>query len=88
MLKPEHKAAVDKLTLEHNGKKLNPKGMLKPNVMIKKVLAQRLMAMPDDQLQALKGLMTADTAPAIKALLPELGSLIDKQQGAAGGTAG
>lgn len=86
MLKPEHQAAVDKyLSTDHKGKAIDKKALLKPNQMIGKALMARMMSMTDEQRQAIKGILTPQTADALKILLPELGKLID--QGVAGGTA-
>lgn len=86
-LQPEHQAAVDKyISTDHKGKPINKAALLKPNPMIAKALMARMMSMSDEQRQAIKGILTAQSADALKVLLPELGKLID--QGVAGGQAG
>lgn len=89
MLQPEHKAKLQSFVSEHNGKKLDPAKMMKANPMIAKILIARFMGMTDAQQQAIKGILTPDTADALQVLLPELSGIIKKtQQGVSGGTAG
>lgn len=78
MLQPEHKAKLEAFTASHNGKPLDQKALLKPNEMMGKVLVARFMSMTPEQQQSLKGIVTPDTAPALKILLPEFMSLIEK----------
>jgi hypothetical protein len=74
----EHKDTLTKFTSEHNGKPLDPKSLLKANVMVAKILIARFMSMTPEQQQAIKSIVTPDTADALHVLLPELKSLIDK----------
>ncbi len=86
MLQPEHQAKMDKFIGEHNGKPLDKKALLHANPVIAKALVARMMSMTPEQQQAIKGIVTAESADALKVLLPELKELIDK--GASGGAAG
>lgn len=84
MLAPEHQAAVDKFVSSHNGKPLDKKALLKANPVIAKALVARLTSMPPEQQQALKSIVTAQTADALKTLMPELAQFIDKAVANAG----
>lgn len=76
---PEHKAAVDKfISTDHTGKPVDKKALLKANPMIAKALVARIMSMTPEQGQALKTIVTPQTADALKVLMPELAQLIDK----------
>jgi hypothetical protein len=86
MLKPEHQAAIDKFIGSHDGKPLDKKALLKPNPVIAKALVARVTSMTPEQQQAIKAIVTPQSADALKVLLPELASLIDK--GMANGAAG
>ncbi len=86
MLKPEQQGAVDKFIGSHNGKPLDKEALLKPNPVIAKALTARAMSMNPEQQQAIKAIITPQSAPALKVLLPELSELIDK--GMANGAAG
>lgn len=82
---PEHKAALDKFTsTDHTGKTIDKKTLLKPNPMIAKALVARIMSMTPEQGQALKTIVTPQTADALKVLMPELAQLIDKDVSNAG----
>ena len=85
-MKPEHKQMLQDFAATHNGKPLDQPRMLKANQMVAKVLVARFMSMTPEQQQAIKGIVTPQTADALKVLLPELGKLIDK--GATNATAG
>lgn len=78
MLTPEHKAAVNKFTASHNGKRLDRKAMVKPNPLVAKILVARIASMTDAQRQAIKTIVTPQSGEALKVLLPELSQLIDK----------
>jgi len=80
MLTPEQQKTI----YTHNGKPLNKDAMLKPNPTIAKVLAARVMSMNDAQKAALKSIVTPQSAPALKILMPELASVIDKGVGNGG----
>lgn len=87
MLKPEHKAIVDKYTsTDHKGKPIDKRALLQPNPMIAKALVARVMSMTPEQAQSLKTIVTPQTADALKVLMPELAKLIDKD--VAGGANG
>ncbi len=88
MLKPEQQAAVDKFTGSHNGKPLDQKALLKPNPVIAKALVARAASMTPEQQAALKTIITPQSAPALKVLLPELAELIDKGMANAGAANG
>ncbi len=87
MLKPEHQAAVEQFIGSHNGKPIDKKALLHANPVIAKALVARVMSMTPEQQQAIKGMLTPQTADAFKILLPELSGLIDKgmANGAAAG---
>lgn len=80
-VKPEHQVAVDKYTsTDHKGQQLSPahkQAMLHANPMIAKVLAARAATLTDEDRQAVKQILTPETAPALKKLLPELSKLFD-----------
>lgn len=78
MLTQEHKDKLQGMIKEHNGKPLNQEGMLKPNIMIGKVLVARFLKMTPQQQQSLKSILTPDTAQALEILLPELTSVLKK----------
>lgn len=78
MMKPEHKAVLQKFSASHNGKAIDQKTLLKPNMMLAKVLAARFTSMTPQQQEAIKGIVTPQTAEALKVLLPELDNIIDR----------
>lgn len=78
MLKPEHKEKVQKLIASHNGKPLDQKKMLEANPMIAKILAARFMSMSEEQQDALKKILTVETAEPLKVLLPEIKDVFDR----------
>lgn len=78
MLKPEHKAALEKYTGSHNGKSFAKGALLKPNPVIAKALIARMASMTPEQAQVIKSIVTPATADALKVLMPELSQLIDK----------
>lgn len=85
MLKPEHKEQLKKFTAtDHRGKALNQEALLKPNIMIGKILVARVLSMTDQQQQEVKNLLTPENADAIKILLPELATAIAKGAGNGG----
>lgn len=85
-LNPEHVAQIKKfVSTDHKGKPVNPAAMLHPNPMIARVLAARAVTMTDDERAALKSVMTPETLPALKKLLPELSKIFDKGMNANGG---
>lgn len=87
-LKPEHQAAIDKYTsTDHNGKAINKHALLKPNPMVSRILVARAATLSDDERNAVKSVLTPQTVPALKKLLPELSKLFDKGM-SANGTAG
>ena len=87
MLTPQHKAAMMNFASSHNGQKLDTKSLLKANPMVQKVLMARLASMTPEQEKSISGIVTPQTADALKVLLPELSQMIDKgaQNGAAAG---
>lgn len=86
---PRVAAAAQKYTsTDHKGKPLSAahqQAMLKPNPMVAKILAARAQSLSDDERNSLKGVLTPQTAPALKKLLPELAKLFDKGLSANGG---
>lgn len=78
MLPSDARDQVKQFISSHAGKPLDQKAMLKPNVMMGKVLLARLMSMTPEQQQAIKSIVTPQTADALKVLLPELAGVIDK----------
>lgn len=82
----EHKKTLQDFSASHNGKPLDQQALLKPNAMVAKVLVARFMSMNPQQQQSLKGILTSQTADALKILLPEMESVINK--GMANATAG
>ena len=77
-LKPEHKEAIKAFTASHNGKPLDQKQLMKANPLIQKVLAARFASMTDEQQNALKKILTPETYPSLKILLPEVSELLDR----------
>lgn len=79
---PEHQQAANKfISTDHKGRALSPahqKAMLHANPMVARILAARAQTLSDDERNALKGILTPDTAPALKKLLPELAKIFDK----------
>lgn len=86
MLDQTHKHVLQKFTASHKGKPLDQKALLKPNQVIAKALVARMLSMTPEQQQAIKTIVTPQTADALKVLLPELAQLIDK--GVGNGAAG
>lgn len=78
MLKPEHIAAINDYISSHDGKPLNKHALLHANPVIAKALVARIASMTPDQATAIKGIVTPQSAEALKILLPELSELIDK----------
>ena len=74
---PEHEAALKKAVSSHNGKPLDQKALLRPNAMVAKVLAARFLAMTPEQQAAIKKILTPETGPALKILMPEISKAID-----------
>lgn len=80
-LNPDHKAAFEKFTsTDHKGKPLDQKALLRPNPMVARILLARAMSLSDEERAALKGIVTPQTAPALKKLLPELAKLFNQGQ--------
>lgn len=76
---PENKQKIDDfLKTDHKGKPIDRKALLHPNPMIARVLVARIMTLDDGEKQALKSILTPETAPALKKLLPELAEVIQK----------
>lgn len=88
-LKPEHKEAVDKfISTDHRGKPhsaAHKAAMLHANPMVARILAARAMNLTDEERQALKSVLTPQTAPALKKLLPELAKIFDQEVKVNGG---
>lgn len=79
-LKPEHKATIDKFTsTDHTGNPIDKTKLLRANPMIARALAARAATLSDEERQAISSLITAQTAPAVKKLLPELSQLLNKK---------
>lgn len=74
----EQKLLLQKFTGNHKGKKLDQKKMLRPVTMIAKVLIARIMSMTPEQHTALKAVVTPETIPVLKILLPELRDMLNK----------
>lgn len=78
-IKPEHQAVIDKfISTDHKGKPINKAALLKPNPMVARILAARAASLSDQERQSLQGVLTPQTAPALKKLLPELAKMFDK----------
>lgn len=87
-IKPEHQKIIDKYTsTDHKGKSINKYALLKSNPMVARIITARLASMSDDERSSLKAIVTPQTGPALKILLPELAKLLDKGM-SANGTAG
>lgn len=88
-IKPEHKVAADKfISADHKGKPISAahrQAMLHANPMIARVLIARAQTLSDAERESLKGILTTQTAPALKKLLPELSKLFDTGLKANGG---
>lgn len=85
-LKPEHTARLNKLTAtDHRGKPLDQKALLQPNPMVLRVLAARAQQLTDEDRSALKQILTPQTMPAIKKLLPELAKVMGQGMNANAG---
>lgn len=83
---PTHEAAINKFTAtDHRGKPLNQVALLHPNPMVMRILMARAKSLSDDERAALKGVLTPETTPALKKLLPELSQLFDKGMSTNGG---
>lgn len=84
MLHPDQQSKVDSFIGSHNGKPLDKKALIKANPVIAKALVARMMSMSPEQQQAIKAIVTPQSAAALKILLPELSELIDKGVGNGG----
>lgn len=81
-LKPEHKAVIDKFTsTDHHGKPLNRAAMLHANPMVMRILSARAAELSDDERAMLKQIITPQTIPVLKKLLPELSKILDRAGG-------
>lgn len=83
-MEPGQQSKINDFIGSHNGKPLDKKALLKANPVIAKALVARMVSMTPEQQQAIKAIVTPQSADALKILLPELGELIDKGIGNGG----
>lgn len=80
-IKPEHKLAAEKfISTDHKGNALSEQhkqAMLQSNPMVARILVARAQMLSDDERNSLKSVLTPETAPALKKLLPELSKILD-----------
>lgn len=85
-LKPEHKAVIDKFTsTDHRGKPLNRQALLHANPMVMRILSARAAELSDQERAVLKQIITPQTIPVLKKLLPELSKILDRSVNANAG---
>lgn len=71
-----HEVALHRYVSSHNGIPIDPRELVKPNEMVKKIMIARFLSMTPQQRQSLRAILTPQTAPALNILLPGIVKLL------------
>jgi len=77
-LTPEHHAAIDTFTsTDHKGNKLDKKELLAPHPMMARIILARAKELTDQERQVLRSILTPQTMPVLKKMVPELEKVME-----------